>query len=281
MPRHYGPSSRFVVALVTEHYQSKEWTRFELEAARAEGEARRESFLLPLLLSDPAAELIPAEMVLLDLRRAGLGKAVVLLAERARRHRGELSPRVLLEEAVARWRGEALLPAAELADLWWAHLGELELDVDRCEMLLLRCRSNDGALLRRAVPTVPVAIPASAAERLIASEEAPNLEFGAVGCLGVAPTGPRNTCDGSTRAFERSWFCPAPRSQREPRLVLRDRSRPRPLLAPRRPTSSGRTGRRMSRPSSPRASGIRGTRSVRGSSMPSSVSAARLTHRIS
>jgi len=48
----YGPRSRFVIPLVSEHYVQKDWTMFEFESAKREARRRTSEFILPIRIDD-------------------------------------------------------------------------------------------------------------------------------------------------------------------------------------------------------------------------------------
>lgn len=237
LTRKYGSGTRFVVALVTQHYSMKDWTRFELEIAREEEQKRGEAFVLPLLLADASVVQIPSDKVHLDLRTTGLDKIVEILAQKVRMHRGDLSPQNLLDAAYREWKTYGYLPASEKVTVFWENIASLQLDVDRCE-LLLRSRSTDGAAFVQGLGRLDPSLLVPAAERLVATADSPTWELAAICYLGVADAARAEAhlwrvyqdsaahLNDRARAFELFWHCPSQRAKEEPKKVLCDATQP-------------------------------------------------------
>jgi hypothetical protein len=240
LARKYGSGTRFVTALVTQHYSMKDWTRFELKIAREEEQRRGEAFVLPLLLADASIVQIPSDKVHLDLRTTDLSEIVEILAQKVRTHRGDLSPQDLLDAAYREWKTYGYLPASEKATVFWKNIASLRLDVDRCE-LLLRSRSTDGAAFVEGLGTLDPSLLVPAAERLVATAENPNWELAAICYLGTADPARAEAhlrrvyqdsaahLNDRARAFDLFWLCPSQYAYEEASNVLCDATQPWPL----------------------------------------------------
>ena len=66
--RIYGPESRYVIALISEHYLNREWTRFEFDTARREQIKRGTEVLLPVRLDGTRMLGLPDDRVYLSLK---------------------------------------------------------------------------------------------------------------------------------------------------------------------------------------------------------------------
>ncbi len=74
--RIYGPESRYVIALISEHYLRKDWTRFEFDTARREQSKRGTEVLLPVRLDGTRMIGLPDDRVYLSLKDLGIDAIV-------------------------------------------------------------------------------------------------------------------------------------------------------------------------------------------------------------
>jgi tetratricopeptide (TPR) repeat protein len=78
----YGPQSRYVIPLVSEHYAQKDWTQFEFDSARREQRKRGREFILPVRLDDTQLFGLPDNKIRLDARQQGVAQIAKLFAEK-------------------------------------------------------------------------------------------------------------------------------------------------------------------------------------------------------
>jgi len=70
--KRYGPSSRFVIPLISRHYAVKDWTDFEFTIAREEALRRTQEFILPVRLDDTVLVGLRSDIAYLDFQREGV-----------------------------------------------------------------------------------------------------------------------------------------------------------------------------------------------------------------
>src|SRR5439155_12569226 len=80
--KRYGPSSRFVLLLMSRHYAIKDWTDFEFTIARQEARRRSREFILPVRLDDTAIVGLRSDVAYLDLRREGVDGIVSMILKK-------------------------------------------------------------------------------------------------------------------------------------------------------------------------------------------------------
>lgn len=74
--RRYGPSSQFVLPLISRHYAIKDWTDFEFTIAQEEARRRKHEFILPVRLDDTVLVGLRSDVAYLDFRREGVDGVV-------------------------------------------------------------------------------------------------------------------------------------------------------------------------------------------------------------
>jgi len=91
--RRYGPSSRFVLPLISRHYAIKDWTDFEFTIAREEAGRRNQEFILPVRLDDTVLAGLRSDIAYLDFRREGVGGIVSTVLKKLGARSGSREPR--------------------------------------------------------------------------------------------------------------------------------------------------------------------------------------------
>jgi len=237
LAKKYGPTSRFVVVLVSDSYPLKDWARFELSIARDEEKQRKEAFILPLLLADKRMVQIPADKAYLDLRSMDLDEVVAVLVEKVMLHRGEMIPNDLFEQAFREWKLDGFIPGSMKGNIFWDNVSALVLDEDRVEFLL-RCPSGSHAHCREGLSRIDPTMLAVGAKCLLDQSENQNFKLSAICYLGVAdPKAAERELwtiykdeglhvNDRARAFELFWKCPSENSHREPKEALLDMTVP-------------------------------------------------------
>lgn len=217
----YAGKTRFVLALISEHYARKEWTRYELDVALAEEARRGDVVLIPAILGDAEVPGLPANKTALELRGRDLGQAVRELVERVLIERGEAAPLEEFENAYLEWKRTGFLPGPERGAMFLANLETLDLDVDRCEFLL-KCPHGHDVMHRDVLGAVEPECLVAAGEKLLEQAESPNHGLGAIAYIGFAD--PRaaephlraiyedgeQTVEDRERAFAELWKCSRP-----------------------------------------------------------------------
>lgn len=233
----YGPSSRYVIVLVTENYSSKDWPRYELSIARDEEKERDEAFILPLLLSDKRMVQIPPYKGHLDLRQMEVEEVIDILVEKVQLHRGELTPKDVFEKAFREWKLDTFIPGPDKGGLFWRFLPSETLTNDEVEFLL-RCPGRSAETKRLGLPKLAPKTLAIAAKRLVETAINQNFRLSAICVLGVADpldaeaelwkvyTDQSVSVNDRARAFELFWKCPSEKSHIETKRVLADSSEP-------------------------------------------------------
>src|SRR4051794_24576657 len=64
----YGAQSRYVIPLISKHYISKDWPRYEFETAKREERRRRNEFILPIRVDDSRMLGLRDDVITLDIR---------------------------------------------------------------------------------------------------------------------------------------------------------------------------------------------------------------------
>ena len=72
--RIYGPESRYVVPLVSEHYVRKDWTMFEYDVAKEEATKRDCEFILPIRIDNTRLLGFSRDTCYLDLRKESIAR---------------------------------------------------------------------------------------------------------------------------------------------------------------------------------------------------------------
>ncbi len=80
--RIYGGTSRYVVVLVSADYAKKEYTNYEFNIAKREGNKRKSEYILPLRLDDTVLLGLPHTVAYLDLREDSLAQTATHLMEK-------------------------------------------------------------------------------------------------------------------------------------------------------------------------------------------------------
>ncbi len=89
----FGPKSRFVIPLISQHYVQKDWPRLEFQAARREERNRKGDFILPIRLDDTPILGLCEDQVYLSLEEHSVREIAEMFARRcgkraAKRPRG-------------------------------------------------------------------------------------------------------------------------------------------------------------------------------------------------
>ncbi len=87
----YGSQSRYVIPLISKHYVSKDWPRYEFETAKREEHLRRGEFILPIRVDDSRMLGLRDDVITLDIRRHNAKHVAELFAAKCRPHRGTLA----------------------------------------------------------------------------------------------------------------------------------------------------------------------------------------------
>ncbi len=69
----FGPDSRFVIPLISEHYKEKKWPRYEFSVALTEAKKRAEEFILPVRVDDTALLGLLDDLNYMDFRKDDVG----------------------------------------------------------------------------------------------------------------------------------------------------------------------------------------------------------------
>ncbi len=80
--RIYGPQTRYVIPLVSEHYAQKDWTQFEFDSARREQRKRGREFILPVRVDDTPLLGLPESKIRIDARESSVTQIARLFAEK-------------------------------------------------------------------------------------------------------------------------------------------------------------------------------------------------------
>lgn len=72
----YGPDSRFVIPIISEHYAKKDWPRYEFSAALKESKKRTEEFILPLRIDNTQLLGLHDDINYIDLKEDSIREAV-------------------------------------------------------------------------------------------------------------------------------------------------------------------------------------------------------------
>lgn len=184
-PNTYGEQSRFVVAVLSESYMRKEWTRFELDAAQKEETKRGRTCLLPFRVDDVKPEGLPSDKVVVDLREIELEQVSNDLVERVRLDSGEISPRKAFSAAFREWKHHGFIPGSEKGTLFAEHVDEIPLDIEQCEFLL-RCPIDRYSVTQRMIQQIPPDLRVAAGEKMFRNAKTPGFRLSAIGFIGSA-----------------------------------------------------------------------------------------------
>lgn len=94
----YGPGSRYVIPLLSEHYRNKEWCQFELDVACKEAKRRRDEFLLPVRLDGTRQPGIFPDCFYADLREDSIPTLVNMLKQKVTELENQQSAGSLLRQ---------------------------------------------------------------------------------------------------------------------------------------------------------------------------------------
>lgn len=82
----YGPASRFVVPIISQHYVRKDYTDYEFWIAKEEQKRRNYEFILPLRLDNTPVLGLPRDAGFVDLREETIISAAEVLMEKLTAH---------------------------------------------------------------------------------------------------------------------------------------------------------------------------------------------------
>lgn len=125
----YGPLSRIVMPFVSKHYVSKDWTRWEFDAARAEEKRRGKPVIYPVRVDDSLLLGLPSDRQYLDAREVPAKTIITYALEKVGLGRkaptGTPKSADLLRMATGPTRTAALLLAAAPPAVLARHLPQL------------------------------------------------------------------------------------------------------------------------------------------------------------
>ncbi len=78
----FGPYTKFVIPIVSEHYVQKYWTKYEFNTAKREEGERGFEFILPIRLDEVSLKGLGGDVVYIDVRKEGLlGTAEIMMTK--------------------------------------------------------------------------------------------------------------------------------------------------------------------------------------------------------
>ena len=78
----FGPYTKFVIPIVSEHYVQKYWTKYEFNTAKREEGKRGFEFILPIRLDEVSLKGLGGDVVYIDVRKEGLlGTAEIMMTK--------------------------------------------------------------------------------------------------------------------------------------------------------------------------------------------------------
>ena len=89
----YGPNTRFVLLLISQHYAIKDWTDFEFTIARAEARHRKQEFILPVQLDNTPLVGLKSTIAHLDLEKMSVDGVVTTVLKKLDRIK-EITPNI-------------------------------------------------------------------------------------------------------------------------------------------------------------------------------------------
>jgi hypothetical protein len=80
----FGPYTKFVIPIVSEHYIQKYWAKYEFNTAKREEGKRGFEFILPIRLDDVILEGLEEDVVYIDVRKEGLLDTAEIMMKKLR-----------------------------------------------------------------------------------------------------------------------------------------------------------------------------------------------------
>jgi len=84
LPYIFGPHTKFVIPIVSKHYILKQWTKYEFDIAKKEGEQRGFEFILPIRVDDNELQGLASDVMYIDIRKEGIFSTAEIIMQKLR-----------------------------------------------------------------------------------------------------------------------------------------------------------------------------------------------------
>jgi tetratricopeptide (TPR) repeat protein len=96
----YGQESRFVMPIISKHYTTSDWPRYEFSVALEESKKRQEEFILPVRLDDTRLSGLHDDINYIDLRQESISEVVRALVDKCGRRPGAVRTKLMRNKRI-------------------------------------------------------------------------------------------------------------------------------------------------------------------------------------